>query len=105
MNAMHDILNPDNLNTNTHTASNATDNIKILSNNENNHKINTETVILPQNGLSNIKFQNVSFHYNNGTKLIDNMSFQIESGSNVAIVGPSGSGTYLTSQLTTQTLN
>ena len=39
-----------------------------------------------------IKFNNVSFSYNEGRKILDNCSFTIPAGQKVAIVGPSGSG-------------
>lgn len=40
----------------------------------------------------NIEFKNVSFNYTDIKKLIDNLSFKIESNSKVAFVGESGSG-------------
>ncbi len=39
-----------------------------------------------------IEFKNVSFHYVEGEPVLDNISFEIEKGSTVAIVGPTGSG-------------
>ncbi|GAV29972.1 hypothetical protein PMKS-003478 [Pichia membranifaciens] len=39
-----------------------------------------------------IKFNNVSFSYTEGRKILDNCSFTIPAGQKVAIVGPSGSG-------------
>ena len=39
-----------------------------------------------------IGFQNVSFRYGNGSEAIKNVSFQIEAGKKVALVGASGSG-------------
>lgn len=39
-----------------------------------------------------IKFENVSFSYNKTTKVLNNLSFKINSGEAVAIVGHSGSG-------------
>lgn len=41
----------------------------------------------------NIKFENVSFHYEeNLENVLDNISFEVHKGENVAIVGSSGSG-------------
>ena len=37
-------------------------------------------------------FQNVSFHYNNGKEVIQDVSFSTPAGSFTALVGPSGSG-------------
>ena len=39
-----------------------------------------------------IKFNNVTFSYTEGRKILDNCSFTIPAGQKVAIVGPSGSG-------------
>jgi len=41
-----------------------------------------------------IEFKNVEFWYPSrpGQKILDNLSFKIEAGQTVAIVGPSGSG-------------
>lgn len=39
-----------------------------------------------------IKFQNVSFSYNHGRKILNDCTFTIPAGQKVAIVGPSGSG-------------
>ncbi|MBA3069115.1 MAG: ABC transporter ATP-binding protein [Hyphomonas sp.] len=39
-----------------------------------------------------IRFENVSFSYANGRKVLDNVSFEIEAGKTTALVGPSGSG-------------
>lgn len=40
----------------------------------------------------NIEFQNVSFHYGNGENTLSNISFSINSGEKVGIVGGTGSG-------------
>jgi len=39
-----------------------------------------------------IEFKNVSFHYENGKKVLDNVSFVVETGENIGIVGTTGSG-------------
>jgi ATP-binding cassette subfamily B protein len=39
-----------------------------------------------------IEFQNVSFVYANGRRVLDNVSFTINAGTNVGILGPTGSG-------------
>jgi ABC-type transport system involved in Fe-S cluster assembly fused permease/ATPase subunit len=67
-------------------------------------------VIAPRQGPSQIDFQNVYFRYNstsaNGVKeqLLANLSFTVEPGQNVAIVGPSGSGKSTVLKLMTRLL-
>ncbi|MBX3598150.1 MAG: ABC transporter ATP-binding protein [Rhizobiaceae bacterium] len=39
-----------------------------------------------------IRFENVSFHYDKGEGIIENLSFHIRPGERVALVGPSGAG-------------
>lgn len=39
-----------------------------------------------------IEFRNVSFHYPNGTSVLNNISFVLEPGQHLAIVGPNGAG-------------
>lgn len=39
-----------------------------------------------------IEFQNVSFSYDDGTKVLGNISFSVEAGKTLALVGPSGGG-------------
>ncbi|MFN7166763.1 MAG: ABC transporter transmembrane domain-containing protein [Pannonibacter sp.] len=43
-------------------------------------------------GPVSIRFENVSFSYGGGRKVLDNVSFEIEAGKTTALVGPSGSG-------------
>jgi ATP-binding cassette subfamily B multidrug efflux pump len=38
------------------------------------------------------EFKNVSFGYREDTKILDNVSFRIKAGSNIALVGPTGAG-------------
>jgi ATP-binding cassette subfamily B protein len=46
----------------------------------------------PVDGDGTIEFQNVSFSYNPETPLIRDLSFRVEPGQTVAIVGPTGAG-------------
>jgi ATP-binding cassette subfamily B protein len=46
----------------------------------------------PADGDGTIEFQNVSFSYNPETPLIRDLSFRVEPGQTVAIVGPTGAG-------------
>ena len=39
-----------------------------------------------------IEFKNVSYHYNNNKKVLDNVSFKIKSGETIAILSKTGSG-------------
>jgi len=41
---------------------------------------------------TNISFRNVSFQYNKGRKILDNISFEVVKGKTIAIVGQSGAG-------------
>ncbi len=40
----------------------------------------------------NIVFDNVSFSYKNGNKVLKNISFNVDAGKSIAIVGPTGAG-------------
>lgn len=42
--------------------------------------------------LGSIEFKDVSFSYPNGTKVLDHVSFKIEPGQTLAIIGPTGAG-------------
>ncbi|EFA86366.1 ABC transporter B family protein [Heterostelium album PN500] len=44
------------------------------------------------NELPSIEFNNVSFSYKNGNKILDNVSFKVPAGKSVAIVGETGGG-------------
>lgn len=39
-----------------------------------------------------VEFRNVSFSYDEGNKILDNISFKVEPGSTIALVGPTGAG-------------
>lgn len=54
---------------------------------------NAEDAVLPENKASGtVEFKNVNFSYDGMGKILENISFTLESGKSVAIVGPSGSG-------------
>ena len=46
----------------------------------------------PQQAHGNVTFENVSFSYESSRQILKDISFTLESGHSVAIVGPSGSG-------------
>lgn len=46
-----------------------------------------------------IRFENVSFHYDEERKILKNVSFEVPAGKTVAIVGPSGAGKSTISRL------
>jgi ATP-binding cassette subfamily B multidrug efflux pump len=50
----------------------------------------TASVMPPIKGL--VRFEGVSFGYNDSTKTIDNLTFEVHPGETVAIVGPTGAG-------------
>jgi len=66
----------------------ANDLLKLVDEPEENYHIGNE-VKLP---IESIKFENVSFGYNIGVKVLENVSFEIKGGSTIALVGPSGGG-------------
>ena len=47
---------------------------------------------VPEDGKGVIEFENVSFSYSDDQPLIDDVSFRVEPGQTVAIVGPTGAG-------------
>lgn len=40
----------------------------------------------------NVEFKNVDFEYEKGVKVLNNVSFKVEKGQSIALVGPTGSG-------------
>ena len=48
--------------------------------------------VAPQQAHGNVTFENVSFSYEPSRQILKDISFTLESGHSVAIVGPSGSG-------------
>ena len=59
---------------------------------ENQGKIDLSNSGLNINEINSIEFKNVSFSYDNKINIINNLSFKIEKGDKVAIVGASGMG-------------
>jgi len=54
---------------------------------------NSEDPVIPENKASGtVEFKNVNFFYDGMRKILDDISFRLESGKSIAIVGPSGSG-------------
>jgi len=53
---------------------------------------NKPDAIKPEALEGSIEFRNVSFHYNEGSPILHNLSFTVGKGCSVAIVGPSGAG-------------
>lgn len=45
-----------------------------------------------ENVKGNVNFNNVSFSYEDGKNILDNISFQVTAGKTIALVGPSGGG-------------
>ena len=53
---------------------------------------NKENAIVPNSASGAIEFDNVSFAYDEERQILKNISFKLDSGNSIAIVGPSGSG-------------
>jgi len=51
-----------------------------------------EDALVPFSIHGAVSFENVSFHYKEGSPILKDVSFQVEAGKTVAIVGPSGAG-------------
>ena len=47
---------------------------------------------IPKTATGRVEFKNVSFSYDGERQILKNVSFRLESGRSIAIVGPSGSG-------------
>ncbi len=53
---------------------------------------NDENAIIPKSVKGDIEFKNVEFSYDGERKILQDVSFKLESGHSIALVGPSGSG-------------
>ena len=53
---------------------------------------NSTNAIKPTNAKGKIKFSNVSFAYDSKSPILKNISFSLEKGKSIAIVGQSGAG-------------
>lgn len=53
---------------------------------------NPKDAVIPDTASGEVEFKNVDFSYDEDRKILKNISFKLESGRSVAIVGPSGSG-------------
>lgn len=62
------------------------------------HPVQEGTDVLSNKGYD-IKFENVSFAYNDGEKVLENVSFTAKQGEVTALVGPSGGGKTTVSRL------
>lgn len=51
-----------------------------------------EDAVIPDTVKGNIEFKNVEFSYTEDRKILEDISFRLESGNSIALVGPSGSG-------------
>lgn len=54
--------------------------------------VNPENPYIPQEPKGNVKFENVSFGYNEGMDILNNISFDAKAGSIVGIIGSTGCG-------------
>ncbi|MBQ4282808.1 MAG: ABC transporter ATP-binding protein [Lachnospira sp.] len=53
---------------------------------------NSEKAIKPEQAIGNVEFKNVEFSYDEERKILKDISFELKSGTSIALVGPSGSG-------------
>lgn len=53
---------------------------------------NPEDAITPENSTGEVEFSHVDFSYDSERQILKDISFHLESGHSVAVVGPSGSG-------------
>ena len=54
--------------------------------------IDSPKAVEPEQIKGRITFENVTFAYDSGAKVFENLSFTIKPGSSLAVVGPSGAG-------------
>lgn len=48
--------------------------------------------VVLENARGDIEFKNVAFSYENNTNVLENLSFKVKEGENIALVGPTGAG-------------
>ncbi len=53
---------------------------------------NKDNAITPKHFNGNVRFESVSFQYDETRPILKNINFELDSGKSIAIVGPSGSG-------------
>ena len=53
---------------------------------------NPENAIIPEQTTGEVEFSNVDFSYDKERQILKNISFRLDSGRSIAVVGPSGSG-------------
>ena len=53
---------------------------------------NAPDAITPDHAEGNVEFKHVNFHYEPSRQILKDVSFKLETGHSIAIVGPSGSG-------------
>ncbi len=53
---------------------------------------NAPDAIVPEKAHGNVRFEHVSFSYNPERQILHDISFRLDQGKSIAIVGPSGSG-------------
>ncbi len=53
---------------------------------------NPENAIIPKQTTGEVEFSNVDFSYDKERQILKNISFRLDSGRSIAVVGPSGSG-------------
>lgn len=81
------------------TAMAAWDRISVIINLESNMSRLTETGIAKTGNVPVLQFHNVSFGYESGKKVLNNISFDLEKGKTYALVGPTGGGKTTTASL------
>ena len=53
---------------------------------------NDPNAIIPESSSGSVEFENVNFSYDEERQILKDISFKLDSGKSIAIVGPSGSG-------------